>query len=233
MDHLKFLVIGFLWLSAISCKHEPQNLVVASNDSTATDDCNADTVYFKNTIQPILNAACAYSGCHDAASHEEGIILDTYENIIRTGKVKAGKPEDSKIYEKITENDMDDIMPPPPNAPLSAAQINAIYTWIMQGAKNNECLGCDSINVTYNATIKPIVETICQSCHSGSNPSGGILLQSYDDVAAFASTGQLVGVVTHADGYPTMPDPNDSTKFISTCKIRQIIKWVNDGYPNN
>lgn len=233
MNKTIFFWLMLLTIAATSCKHEPQDLAIATDDSTATEDCSTDTVYFKNTIQPIITASCAYSGCHDAATAEDGVILDTYTNIIQTGDVKAGRPEDSKLYKVLIENDPDDIMPPPPGSPLSSVQINDIYQWIMQGAKNNECLGCDSINVTFSGSILPIMQTICQTCHSGSAPLGNLSLVTYDDVSAVAMTGQLVGAVTHADGYFTMPDKDDSTKYIPNCKIKQIIKWVNDGYPDN
>ena len=163
MNKTIFFWLMLLTIAAASCKHEPQDLAIATDDSTATEDCSTDTVYFKNTIQPIITASCAYSGCHDAATAEDGVILDTYANIIQTGDVKAGRPEDSKLYKVLIENDPDDIMPPPPGSPLSSVQINDIYQWIMQGAKNNECLGCDSINVTFSGSILPIMQTICQT----------------------------------------------------------------------
>ncbi len=220
-------------VAAASCKHEIPQVNTPPADSTVSDFCNDDTVYFKNTVQPLIQTACAYSGCHDAASHEDDVILDTYTNIINTGKVKAGNPDDSELYKVIISSDSDDIMPPPPNQPLSAEQINIIYTWIMQGAKNNECLQCDTLNVTYSQTIKPIIESLCKTCHNPYMLSGNLILTSYDDVAAIAANGKLVGTITHAPGFVTMPDFADSNKYIGQCQIRQIVKWVNEGYPDN
>lgn len=223
-----------VWVvAAASCKHDIPQINIPQADSTVSAFCNSDTVYFKNTVQPLIQTACAYSGCHDAASHEDDVILDTYTNIINTGKVKAGNPDDSKLYKVITETDSDDIMPPLPNQPLSAAQINIIYNWIMQGAKNNACLQCDTLNVTYSQTIKPIIESLCKTCHNPYMLSGNLILTTYDDVAAIAANGKLVGTITHAPGYVTMPDFADSNKYIGQCQIKQIVKWVNQGYPDN
>lgn len=230
---IRLIISLYICVSTMSCKHEVPQITPATADSTLSDICNSDTVYFKNTIQPLLQTACAYSGCHDAASHEDDVILDTYENIIRSGKVKAGNPDDSKLYKVIVTTDADDIMPPPPNQPLSATQISTIYTWIMQGAKNNGCLQCDSMSVTYSQTIKPIIESICKTCHNPYMLSGNLILNDYSDVAVIAANGKLTGTITHAPGYVTMPDFADSTKYIGQCQIKQIIKWVNDGYPNN
>ncbi|MCF8309705.1 MAG: hypothetical protein K9I68_11910 [Bacteroidales bacterium] len=48
-------------------------------------------------------------------------------------------PENSEIYERITETEEDDRMPPPPNERLSQEKIDKIRKWIKQGAKNSEC----------------------------------------------------------------------------------------------
>src|ERR1043165_3349153 len=65
---------------------------------------------FERDILPIFLSNCAKSGCHDAASHEEGYILDSYNNIMNTGDDDGIVPFDayeSEIYEAITEDDLD------------------------------------------------------------------------------------------------------------------------------
>lgn len=225
------LIIALLFFAA--CKHEPEMLPGTNtngNSSTSSLTCNDDTVYFKNTIQPLLSASCAYSGCHDAGAHESGVILDSYQNIMNTADVRPGNADGSDLYEVITENDEDKIMPRPPASPLTSTQINLIYTWIMQGAKNNGCEECDSVNVTYSGAINTIFQNNCVSCHSGSNPVSGILLTDYANVSALAQTGQLAGAVTHASGYKPMPQGSPK---LPDCQVNQITKWVNDGFPNN
>ena len=247
-------ILTFLALTcliAASCKHEPfivDNPVTppdtTGNDTTVTDTtgngggggstgipCDPDTVYFQNDILPIIISNCAKPGCHDAQSAEDGVVLDSYENIMSSGDIEPGDPGDSELYEKITEDDWDDRMPPPGNTPLTTDQIDLIYTWIDQGAKNNYCGGgdCDTSNVTFSGTIFPVIQANCLGCHSGSVLSGGVNLSNYDGVFNVVIDGRLYGAVNHLSGYTAMPLGGQ----LSDCEISQINFWINDGAPNN
>ncbi|MBL7720914.1 MAG: hypothetical protein JNK98_02865, partial [Chitinophagaceae bacterium] len=140
-----------------SCRHEilfPDgggggNVIVIPPAST----CSPDSVYFINDIMPIISSNCTMSGCHDVASHADGVVLTTYANIMRY--VRAGNAADSKLYEVIIKTN-GDRMPPPPMLPLTSAQKTLIQKWINQGAKNNNCTGrCDTAVFTYSAAVKP------------------------------------------------------------------------------
>lgn len=194
--------------------------------------CDPDTVYFQNTILPLLQSSCALAGCHDAASASDGVILTDYANIINTAGVDPFDPESSDLYEVLIEDDPDKRMPPPPRNPLTAEQINSVYTWIMQGALNNYCddIECDTVNVTFSATVWPVIQGKCFGCHSGSSPSGGISLETHADLVVVANSGQLIGTIRHDQGYSPMPQNGAK---LSECNIAQIQKWINDGTPNN
>lgn len=204
------------------------------DNDTNPDPCDPDSIYFETDILPILISNCAMSGCHDAASHEDGVILTSYNLVMNTADVKPFDLNDSKLYEAITDSDPDDRMPPPPNTSLSGDQVALIAKWINQGALNITCNAnwdsCDTTNVTYSGTVAPILQTYCVGCHSGVYPDGGILLNQYTGVAAVALNGKLVGAITHSTGFSAMP-PTGS--MLPSCEIEQITKWVNDGAINN
>ena len=84
--------------------NEPTNNTTPTKP-TLSDTCSLDTVYFVNDVLPIFIANCAYSGCHDEASQQDGVILTDYDNIINTADVRAGDPDGSDLYEAITETD--------------------------------------------------------------------------------------------------------------------------------
>ncbi len=213
-----------------SCRH---NSLIDLTNPTVTEDCDPDTVYFKNDVYPLIISNCAKSGCHDGSSgEEEADDLSSYNAIMNSGYVKPFKANDSKMIEAIKENGGEDKMPPPPDEPLSSAQIALLEKWINQGAKNNECSGgaCDTTNVTYAGTISITMETYCNGCHSGAAPSGGIDLTSYSGVAATAADGSLLGSVMQIGGYVAMPYGAD---MIPDCKIDEIRIWVENNYPNN
>lgn len=215
-----------------SCKHDPTEAPIPDPPPPASDSipCHPDTIYFKNTILPLLLSSCGIAGCHDQNSASDGVILTDYQNIINTGDVRPGKPENSDLYEVLAEDDPDKRMPPPPRNPLTDAQIASVYKWIEQGALNNYCdePGCDTLNVTFSGNVWPVIQNNCLGCHSGSFPSANIRLENYADLVAISYTGQLLGVL-RGEGFSVMPPGGQ----LPQCTISQIQKWINDGTPNN
>ncbi|NNF01152.1 MAG: hypothetical protein HKN22_00565 [Bacteroidia bacterium] len=238
------IAIIVLFVSSSGCKHDPVELELSQNinegdttgngggggGGTVTDPCHPDTVYFTNTILPLLISNCAQPGCHNTISQQDDIILDSYNAIMSSDVVQAFDLGDSEMWEVITETDPDKIMPPPPNNPLSNEQINLIATWINQGAQNNSCFECDTTNVTYSLTIKPITDLKCKGCHSGANPTGNISIVTHADLYTLAMSGQLSGVINKQGTYPLMPPSGGP---LPDCEIDQIMIWINDGALNN
>lgn len=227
-----WIIPGILLIA--SCKHDPESQVTPDPDPKPEEKpCHPDTVYFRNDILPIFQSSCAMSGCHDAATAQEDVILDSYANIIATGDVRPGDPESSDVYEVITEDDLDKRMPPPPASALPAAQIQMIHTWIMQGALDNYCdeIGpCDTLDVSFSQTLVPIIQTYCLGCHSGASPQGGISLSSHAEVSTLGQNGRLLGAIDHQPGYSPMPQNGNK---LNECQIAQFRNWINDGTPNN
>lgn len=220
-----------LSLFAVTCKHE---LPFGSNPGEGNSPinsgaCSADSIYFANTILPLISSGCAMSGCHDPASHEEGLVLNSYQGIMEI--VQPGNAGASKLYRVITTSDPGDIMPPPPHAPFSQVNIAAIQKWINQGAKNNQCAGaCDSTVFTFSGAVQPIINTYCKGCHNPASLGGGIDLSSYAAIKTVALNGKLMGSINHSPGFVAMPQGGNK---LSDCQIRQIEKWIKAGTTNN
>jgi mono/diheme cytochrome c family protein len=170
------------------------------------------------------------SGCHDEGSHREGIVVTDYYSLLNSDIIDLGNANNSELMEVITESDPDKIMPPPPSSALTAAQINAIRTWINQGAKFNNCVGCDTVNYTFNAYILPIIQTNCTGCHSGGSPDANLSLTNYSQIVSTVNDGSLMHSLHGTGGYSIMPK---NTSGLQSCKITQIQKWINDGALNN
>jgi hypothetical protein len=226
---ISFGLIGIvLFLGVNSCEHE---VPLSKVDPTPQPGPVANNgVCFEAEILPLFKSNCAKSGCHDAATHSEDLVLDSYTNIMRKDIV-PGKADNSKIYRVLFENGKDK-MPPPPNTDLTTAQKALIGKWINEGAKNtvNCNVTCDSTQFKYGATVSVIINTFCTGCHSGTAASGGIDLSNYANVKIQVTNGRLVGAVTHTAGYSPMP--KDANK-LNDCQITQIKKWVAAGAPNN
>jgi hypothetical protein len=225
---LAIWVITFMVFKA--CRHEP---LLPDNDEPIAGSCHPDTIYFNRDLLPLLSASCARSGCHDAATQADGVKLTDYSSVLETGDVKPGNPEDSDLYEVLVDDDPEDRMPPPPSDPLTSEQIAMFYTWIMQGALNLECVeeDCELENVTFSGTVLGNLQQYgCVSCHSGSSPSGGVVLSSYSTVKDMAESGRLMGAILHLSGYSSMPPSGNA---MDQCSADQIQKWIDDEMPNN
>ena len=91
---------------------------------------------------------------------------------------------------------------------------------------------CDTTNITYSGSVKPILD-LCIGCHSNSSASssgGGIQLQDYADVKSRALDGKLLGSIKHTGGFSPMPK---NSAQLESCKITIIEKWITAGEPNN
>ncbi len=195
-----------------------------------SDPCDTDTVYFAQSVLPLIVSNCAGPGCHDAITHEEGVRLYDYAHIME--QVSPGNPNNSDLLTDGIWETGDNVMPPSPNTPLTPEQQELIVTWIQQGAQNNSCTGgCDTLNVTFSGTISPIVQNNCAggSCHDASSPAANINLTTYAGVAQVANNGSLAGAIQHQSPYTSMPPG----LWLTQCQIDQVLIWVQAGSPNN
>ena len=106
MRILGILVSLIFFLSCLNDKNAPlpnQPIVVDTTTVTnpvlpagpAVTSCSPDTVYFHQTILPLITSNCAMSGCHDAISKKDGVILTDYTNTMR--EVKIASPTSSDL----------------------------------------------------------------------------------------------------------------------------------------
>lgn len=210
-----------------ACKHD---LPEAPGGSPSPVPGGTNEVCFESQVLPIFQSNCAKSGCHDAASSQEGYVFDSYANIIKKG-IRPGRADNSDVYEVLFETGSKK-MPRPPNPDLTPEQKALIGRWINEGAKNTVNCGivCDTTQFKYAANISVIANTYCTGCHGGTAPAGGINLSTHSGIQTVALSGRLVGAVSHAPGYSPMPK---NANKLSACQITQIRKWVDAGALNN
>jgi uncharacterized membrane protein len=199
---------------------------------TGNVSCDPDTIYFQQQVLPVLVSNCSMSGCHDDASHQDGVILTSYSAVMNTAEIRPGRPKESELYERITETDIRERMPLTPRPPLSQEQKELIYKWIQQGAKNTSCeQSCDALAaVTYSQQVRSVITSKCAGCHGGTSPQGGINLTTYAGLKAKVDDGRLWGAINHLTGFSSMPKNGSK---LSDCELVQIKKWIDAGAPNN
>lgn len=96
-------------------------------------------------------------------------------------------------------------------------------------------LQCDTANVTYSASVRPIIQNSCYACHAAgtANTAGaGINLEGYAALKAFITDnpGLLIGSIRHVVGYSPMPK---SAPKLPECEIRKIELWIIQGASDN
>lgn len=219
------ILVGIL--GGVSCVHEPMIYPEDPGDTTEPGCVEDGLVCFESSVLPIFLSSCARDGCHDSQSHEEGYVLDSYNNIMKKG-IRPGSASESEIYKVLFESGEDRM---PPDAPLTQAQKDSIKVWINQGAKNTvdcNCF-CDTTTYTFNTVINPILLNSCVGCHKPGSLGGNIDLSTYAKVKIQADNGKLLGSVTHTAGYSPMPQGGK----LPDCEITQIKKWIEAGAPDN
>jgi len=236
----KLLTIFTVLLIFMACKHDPFlypggeiNVLPPNTDTVTfninTEPCDPDKIYFTNQILPIYISNCAISGCHDAESAEDDVVLINYNTI--SSKMKPGDPNDSEYYTVLLDIESDELMPRDPKSGIGYSlpqnELDLIKNWILQGAVDNYCNDCDTTEYSFASTIFPIFETNC-STSSGCHGTGSLnsVLLAYEQIKPFADNGMIeTRAIIHKNMPPANPLPD--------CELLLIKKWIDSGALNN
>ncbi|MCB1096708.1 MAG: PSD1 domain-containing protein [Verrucomicrobiae bacterium] len=131
----------------------------------------AEPLSFNRDIRSILSENCF--ACHgmDAKHREADLRLDLPEEAFKKDKdgasaIVPGNPDESKIWQRITATDPDDVMPPPEShKKLDASQKAIIREWISQGAVYQK-------HWAFEAPVKPAGEGIDHFVGEALNAAG-------------------------------------------------------------
>lgn len=85
---------------------------------------------------------------------------------------------------------------------------------------------CDTLNVSFAASVKPMLRDNCLSCHSNANSSfgGGVKLEALADVRSRSAL--ILPAINHTGRIPMPPAGK-----LSTCNIDLFRIWVRKGMP--
>ncbi len=199
--------------------------------------CSSDTIYFAQTILPLVTTLCGKSGCHGTVSPNEFQLIfattaQSYSGI-KNRFVTNGSTSSTKLTNAINKMQGQNVSGYV--APTSD-QLNTLKKWISQGAKSNSCTACDTTKFTYAAIVSPMITTYCVGCHPSPGSSSIPNLTTLAAIQAEVNnySGRLIGSIKHTAPYNTSAQamPQGGAK-LPDCYIKQIEKWVNAGMPNN
>lgn len=226
------------FIALVACKHDIiNNANPVSTDTTVivappigggsgtTAPAASDTVCFNTDVLPLYSSYCGSAGCHDANSRKEGVILTSYTYIMNG--IKATKPSSSRYYTIIGGS-----MPPRNSPQMTANNLATIKKWIEQGALNTQCTNvCDTTIYTYSGAIQSIIANNCGGCHGSKPGSANVYLGDYASTVAniSANTTVFLNAINWTSTTAAMNMPQ-SGKMVA-CKVTQIQKWIQKGYP--
>jgi mono/diheme cytochrome c family protein len=92
-------------------------------------------VSYSRDIAPIFAMHC--NRCHGDAETAGGLELRTHDALMKSGAIVPGDPDSSQVVQFIEGRRGEEHRMPLGGAPLTAAQIARIRTWITEGAQED------------------------------------------------------------------------------------------------
>ena len=92
---------------------------------------------------------------------------------------------------------------------------------------------CETDSITYKDDIVPILKANCYECHSEeeyASKADGNLLEGYDAIKKKIDEGLVIGNINHEKGFIGMPYRRAQ---LDSCTRLIIMKWIENGAPNN
>jgi len=199
-------VLSLLIFYSISCKHHPDEII------PPVSECDTVNITYPGQVLPVLQAYCY--GCHTGSNPSAGIDLSNPEHL--KAVVNNGRLVGSLLHYA-------DYTAMPQGSTLPQCALRQVVLWAQDTIFPD--VNCDSVNVTFAGTIRPILLLNCQGCHNSTKQAGGLDLSDYLTVAMLAGNGQLMGSVEHLTGYSPMPKYG---KKLSDCDLGKLRKWIAD-----
>jgi hypothetical protein len=234
----KYIFIFLATILLMSCQHDiinissnyPKDTVFVVTPPAGSNPSNgttaSDTVCFNTEILPLYVSYCGSAGCHDVASHREGVITTSYAYIMQG--IRAKNVSKSEYFTIIGDD-----MPPRSSPQMTAAHLVSIKKWIEQGALNTNCTNvCDTTVFTYTGAIQTILSNNCGGCHGSKPGSANIYLGDYASTKAYVTANKSIFInsINYLPSLAVSKRMPPAGKMVD-CKILQIQKWIDNGYP--
>lgn len=146
-------------------------LILSSRATTA------DEIDFAHEIVPILKQHCAE--CHTGQKSEGGFSFNTQRQLLESGYIEAGNPEESRLMQLIQSVDVDDQMPPKDRNRLSAAEVASLRQWIAAGVAWEP--GFRFAKSAYEPPLKPRQVQLPEATSPDQNPIDRILQAHFNE----------------------------------------------------
>ena len=194
--YLKLFTGSCLLAALVSCGPEHKNGIESGEGVGATGVPIAsllekpEDIVFADIQKHVLNGSCVV--CHQPGDSRANVDVTTYESVTGKGNTKSVvspfSPETSTIYETLIVPSGSRHMPPFGKPQLSENQINLVYQWVANGAKQEKTQQVERPKplseelqpyfekpqiIDYQIVNKYVFEDSCNKCHSsnGATPN--------------------------------------------------------------
>lgn len=113
---------------------------------------------------------------------------------------------------------------------LGLSLLQACYYDVEEELYPSDNSNCDTSNITLSGVVRPILENRCITCHNAGFSSGGVDLDTYNELARWANNGKLLSSIVHDGNASAMPKGSPK---LDDCKIQQIKLWIEQGAKND
>ncbi len=210
-------------------------LVSCTRDMTEpqVNTCGS-SVDYANDAKAIIDATCAYSGCHDGLSAGTPGNFTSYaglENFIQFGSFA------SRVFD-LRENPV--LGMPPDNAvdfggpaDLDEESLEILMMWAEAGYPEE----AEEVVATYDESIKIIIDATCaySGCHNGTPGVPGDY-SSYAGLELDLENGSFFRRVIDSKDDPVLgmpPDRAPGPTELTEEELQLILCWVENDYPEN
>ena len=95
-----------------------------------------ERISFNRDVRPILSENCFHCHGPDAAHRQADLRLDLRDQAVAAQAFVPGKPDISRLIERISSAGDDELMPPPKsNKSLTTQEKEVLRRWIAEGAE--------------------------------------------------------------------------------------------------
>ncbi len=103
--------------------------------------------------------------------------------------------------------------------------------------REQEATACDTLNLSYQLDVLPIITNNCYICHSAANNishGNSINLEGYTNLKSQLDQGYVIPNIKHISvPGKTIDFMPLNASMLPACDIAQIQAWYNSGAPNN
>ena len=208
------------------------------------------TVSFAKDVAPILVAKCV--SCHDDNA-KGGLRLDTFAGLEKGGAsgllLVPGNAQNSRLVQKLVTPNAQQRMPKG-GAALTANEIQAIGTWVAEGAKfdGDKTTDLASLDkkaagpapkveiakatgketVSFIKDVAPTIVNICGGCHNDGQKRGGLSMATFEKLMQGGASGRVI-VPGSLEGSRLWRLVNaDETPVMPAGQARITRKWHGD-----